>query len=405
TLRLPTCPFHSFWHLPSHRRRRQRPCHRTETSKALSLSRPKLCSLSILFLTTDRYITMKSLSTSAQLGLRLLALSSLASVVSANNKLTSTPANFRGFRLHTNGAVETITCSDSATFFTSSTYGACCYEGERCNFATDCQSGTASRIFGGTYTCDPEFPDCYTMTVYASYPSAAESWLMRGCATNWRASTIYREIVTATSSSTTTSATAGASVPTTTPTRTGTAAGAGGEPTSPGEVAATSAPSQAWIAGAVIGPLVALAALGALAFWLGKRKGKKSAAQPVQPPNGAPTMGDRTSYYPVPGGPNGAAASYYHNGAPDGKPGFIHHDSPSPVSGTPSPAPTYGFPQPAQGPYSPPMQYPAQFQPQPPSQYPAQAPHPVQLPAQLQGSEVFPTPVHAAELPHNPSHR
>ncbi|KAK0623742.1 hypothetical protein B0T14DRAFT_565067 [Immersiella caudata] len=360
---------------------------------------------------------MKTRSAPARCGLRLLALSWLASAVSANNKLTSTPANFRGFRLHTNGAVETITCSDSATFFTSSTYAACCYPGERCNFATACESGTASRIFSGTYTCDPEFPDCYTMTVYASYPSADESWLMRGCATNWRASTIYREIVTSTSTSTTTSATAGASVPTTTPTATGTAAGAGGEPT--GEPVASSSPSQAWIAGAVIGPLVALAILGAVAFWLGKRKGKKSAVQPMQsaqPPNGAAaSMADRTSYYPVPGGPNGAAASYYHNGVPEGKPGFTHHDSPSSLSGTPSPAPTYGYPQPAQGPYSPPVQYPAQFagpqlgkpeyppQFQQPPQYPVQPP--AQLPAQLQGSEVFPNPAHAAELPHDPSHR
>lgn len=39
--------------------------------------------------------------------------------------------------------------------------------------------------------------------------------------------------------------------------------------------AATEAPSKAWIAGAVVGPLVALAALGILVFWLGKRLGER----------------------------------------------------------------------------------------------------------------------------------
>jgi len=47
---------------------------------------------------------MQTKTPPAQLGLRLLALSWLASVASANNKLTSTPANFRGFMLYSNGA-------------------------------------------------------------------------------------------------------------------------------------------------------------------------------------------------------------------------------------------------------------------------------------------------------------
>jgi len=253
------------------------------------------------------------------------------------------------------------------------------------------------------------------MTVYPSYPSATDSWLVKGCATNWKASTIYREIVTATSAPSSTGASQGASVPTSTPTATGsstgTAAKAGSEPTSPPTQAASSSPSQAWIAGAVVGPLAAVAILGALAFWLGKRKGKNSVVQPG-PPDAGPLVEERAPFYPVPGGAGGAAASYYYSGHPDAKPGFVAHDAPSPMSGSPSPATTYGYPQSAQGPYSPAVHYPGQFpgqQPGPPdysAQY-GQPPvqYPAQLPAQLQGSEVFPNPANAAELSHEPLHR
>lgn len=45
--------------------------------------------------------------------------------------------------------VSTVTCASDYTFFTSSTYGACC-NGDNCNYGTACSAGTVTRILGGT---------------------------------------------------------------------------------------------------------------------------------------------------------------------------------------------------------------------------------------------------------------
>ncbi|KAK0704446.1 hypothetical protein B0H67DRAFT_350062 [Lasiosphaeris hirsuta] len=267
--------------------------------------------------------------------LRLAVLSVVG--LASSQSFTSTPANFRGFHILPNGAVDTITCSDSATFFMSSTYAACCYPDQRCNFATACVGGTASRIFGGTSTCNSEFPDCFTMTVYASYPSASDSWLVRGCATNWKAFTVYRAIVTTTSASTTSTTSAS---PSSTPTA-ATATTTGSAPTDTGDAQPQAAASQAWIAGAVIGPVIAVGLIGFLAFWLGTRRGRGKAAPTVLAPTSETTpsmMGpgvgynDRASYQP----------SAYHSGyagssprASEGVP-FMTQQDPA-LSHTPSP--------------------------------------------------------------------
>ncbi|KAK3339746.1 hypothetical protein B0T25DRAFT_362603 [Lasiosphaeria hispida] len=290
-----------------------------------------------------------------------LAVLSVVGLVSSQS-FTSTPANFRGFHILPNGAVDTITCSDSATFFMSSTYGACCYPDQRCNFATECVGGTASRIFGGTSTCDSEFPDCFTMTVYASYPSASDSWLVRGCATNWKAFTVYRAIVTATSASTTSTMSAS---PSSAPSA-ATATTTGSAPTNTGDAQPQAAASQAWIAGAVIGPVIAVALIGFLAFWLGTRRGRGKTTPTVLAPTSemAPSMmgpgtgyNDQTSYRP----------SAYHSGfagsspmAAEGVPFMAQQDPALPHTPSP-PILQPGYMQSMQ-PAHPPGQYQYQYQ-------------------------------------------
>ncbi|KAK4032571.1 hypothetical protein C8A01DRAFT_20359 [Parachaetomium inaequale] len=121
-------------------------------------------------------------------------------------------------------------------------------------------------------------PNCYTMTIYQSFPSAAQSWSAIGCAPpGFNASTLYREIVVG---ATTTTPSPGPSTrptgtapsgPSSTPVKTSAAP----EPThdEPANTPQTNPPtSQAWIAGAVIGPVAAIALATFLVFWLRRRK-------------------------------------------------------------------------------------------------------------------------------------
>ncbi|KAK4156088.1 hypothetical protein C8A00DRAFT_41360 [Chaetomidium leptoderma] len=142
--------------------------------------------------------------------------------------------------------------------------------------------GATPTEFQGFVTTAPGFgnsgtiPNCYTMTIYQSFPSAAQSWSAIGCAPpGFDASTLYREIVvgaTTTPSpgpSTRTTGTA-PSGPSSTPAETSAAP----EPThEPANTPQTNPPtSQAWIAGAVIGPVAAIALAAFLVFWLRRRK-------------------------------------------------------------------------------------------------------------------------------------
>jgi hypothetical protein len=112
------------------------------------------------------------------------------------------------------------------------------------------------------------------MTIYQSYPSAALSWSAIGCVQpGFDASTVYREIVVVTTttappeSSTGTGTERSAISSTAVETGTRESANDTSQPVSP--------TSQAWIAGAVIGPIVAIALAAFLAFWFGRRRGRR----------------------------------------------------------------------------------------------------------------------------------
>lgn len=41
---------------------------------------------------------------------------------------------------------------------------------------------------------ETQYPDCFTMTVYESWPYAFNSWLVYDCGNNWSAHTVFRDI-------------------------------------------------------------------------------------------------------------------------------------------------------------------------------------------------------------------
>lgn len=121
------------------------------------------------------------------------------------------------------------------------------------------------------------------MTIYQSYPSAALSWSAIGCVQpGFDASTVYREIVVGTTTTAPPESSTGTgterSAISSTAVETGTRESATDtpQPVSPA--------SQAWIAGAVIGPVVAIALAAFLAFWFGRRRGRRE-VQGETPPS------------------------------------------------------------------------------------------------------------------------
>lgn len=275
---------------------------------------------------------------------------------------------------------------------------------------------------------DAEFPDCYTMTVFASYPSADQSWLVKGCATNWRAFTIYREIITSTSTSSATRTASQASSATlsgpsvTSPVENDNEGGSGqitaaptGLPAPTGTAqSSTEGGSKAWIAGAVIGPLLGLALIGFVVFFLMRRRKAANENHNMAVASDAkpdPSMADQSLMHP---------SVYYGAGSPSmtspmapGSPPvgkYYQGEPPSAVTSTPSPVNGYMNPQqgmyqqqaayggapypPQQGQY-PPQQH-GQYSPQP-SQYSPQ-PYPAQYATPPPPMDGYPSQHHAAEL-------
>lgn len=146
------------------------------------------------------------------------------------------------------------------------------------------------------------------MTIYQTWPNGSPLWITYFCAQNWAANTVYRQlqvtssttcktgfpipyssyvpvvisvlrklwVATSTSSTSTTAATTTSASPgsSTNPTATSTQTG---QHTDLAD-AAVRAPSQAWIAGAVVGPIVGCALVGFLVFWIMRRRAKKASA-------------------------------------------------------------------------------------------------------------------------------
>ncbi|KAK7998979.1 hypothetical protein PG991_014654 [Apiospora marii] len=153
-------------------------------------------------------------------------------------------------------------------------------------FATFYTEGYGSVLVedGTTVTCGSgSSMSAGTMTIYQTYPNGSPLWITYFCAQNWAANTIYRQLQE-TSSTTSTST---SSMSTTAATTTLASPGSSTNPTAASTQtdqdtdladAAVTAPSQAWIAGAVVGPIAGCALVGFLVFWIMRRRAKKALA-------------------------------------------------------------------------------------------------------------------------------
>ncbi|KAK3386101.1 hypothetical protein B0H63DRAFT_474199 [Podospora didyma] len=228
-------------------------------------------------------------------------------------------------------------CSSNSTFSTSGTVGRCCLINGNCDYATACNDGSISFAFGGNNTCDPvSFPRCFSMTVYESFPSASKSWISIDCGNNaWSVFTVYRTISTTTAAtgtgslaSETTPPIPGSGTNSNGPVKTGPPSGASANET-PNPTPSSS--SQAWIAAAVIVPIIGAIAAGIIGFFLGKRRQRQqqTTAVPVTPglssvyPASSTVYGDGQQQYKMQQYPAEAAGdsgtSELYSGMPPGR--------------------------------------------------------------------------------------
>ncbi|KAK3374647.1 hypothetical protein B0H63DRAFT_452496 [Podospora didyma] len=265
---------------------------------------------------------------------RLLLLTAAVGLASA--QITRAPS-FEGLYIHPEDqAVETLNCGSDETFVMSSTYAACCADKNACNFPVGCSDRVITSRFGNSATCSVG-NNCFTMTVYASFPSAADSWLAFGCAANWPATVAYRDIGVYDPLSPPPSTTSGSQKPTSSP-----SASSGADISQSGPTASStssSAPTaaadtgsqadkdsssqpkvQPWMAGVIVGAIAAVGAVGFMGYWLGTRKARRKSRMLKRSPLvvGELPAGNYSNF--------GRNNDNNNNGSAPGSRGFFHGD-------------------------------------------------------------------------------
>jgi len=248
--------------------------------------------------------------------LLVAALAALAPLVAGQEDDPSEQPEFAGWYIHPGGATtEAINCwgfglaATDLAWTTTDSYATCCPErgGRACHAMTECDGQTGRDVRGSTVDCAALGSDvqCQTMTVFED-EAENSAHTQYFCAQAWLANSVYRtlDVTTTTSSSSSSSATSSSQFPSSTsqssiftsgtpsPSRSQSTApsstsGADNANQSGGPDPAEKSSSKAWIAGAVIGPVVAVIVIAAIAFWLGKRSARSkmdaAAAAPLQP--------------------------------------------------------------------------------------------------------------------------
>ncbi|KAF2666097.1 hypothetical protein BT63DRAFT_427892 [Microthyrium microscopicum] len=245
-------------------------------------------------------------------------------VTSAHVTITQSPstlvpptndAAFQGYYLNAAGTPSPVRCG-TGSVYSSGTHLECCTEAN----SADCASTvvaycTGNSLMRGTQvrTCDGTGYFCRSITVYPSSGGSDPASYFINCAQpGYVVNTLYQNVVlqaniTETLSDSSESQASTGSSPTS---------------TSGGTTQNKSSGSKAWIAGAVVGPIVGLALLVGLIFFCMRRNKKKKAVA------AAPTQ-DTTQY----GGPNQYGSQY----------GSPNQQYPSPHDAKLAPVP-YGSP-------------------------------------------------------------
>ncbi|KAF2186538.1 hypothetical protein K469DRAFT_738413 [Zopfia rhizophila CBS 207.26] len=244
-------------------------------------------------------------------------------------------ARFMGY-LSTDGTWSSLDCDEGLTWYQDGKYAQCCATTlASCYAATACVKGSQIYPISGTSTTiactsnynDPRLSVCNTVFIFENTgDSNPKTDIICGdSAANW---SLYRQIPETTESSSESS-----DIPSPSPTPTP-------EPSKESS-------SKAWIAGAVVGPIIGLAIIGAVVFLLLRRKKKQNATPP--PPTQPPVQqyGNKPPFSP---------AAQYPQQTPQPSPGFNqeyfkqpYEQQASPASMPGSPAPQYQAPYTAPG--------------------------------------------------------
>jgi len=201
-----------------------------------------------------------------------------------------------------------LSCNITNTYTTSGIYGRCCNTAAFCSFNTGCLGTRTVLQDFGSATCYPG-DICTTRTILLDISDANPVYQI-GCWTSLatRYPELYTVVRTPPASSTRTSTTR--SLTTTRRPTSSTTLPLSSTSTDPGTatpaIGPTSTPTptppgkknKAWIAAAVVGPILALAIL-ALAFWIYKlRKGKPQPEEQYPYPPAYPPQTQAQAYYP-----------------------------------------------------------------------------------------------------------
>jgi len=134
----------------------------------------------------------------------------------------------------------------SATWSRYRSYeGFCLFDDRKCPLATQCHDGTLRFYNGFSLACSAG-SSCMTATIYETSPFGLPSANNIACRTAWSANTLYRRLPQSTTSSSTS--------PSRSPILTSSSTASVQSTPSP-----TPSPNKSWIAGAVIGPIAAIA--------------------------------------------------------------------------------------------------------------------------------------------------
>ncbi|KAI1863419.1 uncharacterized protein JN550_009530 [Neoarthrinium moseri] len=192
--------------------------------------------------------------------------------------------------------VQRLAAGSGSSWVTSGKYAGDCSETSDCVFATACAGETAQYNNGGSVVCSNGL-SCVAFTIFQSSPGGLPSATNIGCRAAWVANTVYRELPSTVTSTVTSSSTLSASVTGTTKSVSSTTAGTTQPASSAGNSGGSG--SNAWIAGAVIGPIAAVALIGLLICFFARRKQKIRGMSAGPTPPQAANAG---YYYPTPTG-------------------------------------------------------------------------------------------------------